>query len=385
MSPEPRRFAKDLPDFVVPYAQSEGAEIGPLFTRVGQDAIDCAENLPLATVFVLSRFEETLPAQRDGHGRFRTSATVAWIGGFHERAVVDEWGFAFAQALQALLPSWTPADPEFRVMLGHDVDEIGLPFNFRSAMAHTLRRRTPSATVRDLASPFLGTDTAYLQLLREIVALSTKYSLRSTIYWKCSAKGAHDTGYDLRHSRLRAVCAQFRKQGMFLGVHPGYETYLNRERFSAEIRLITETLGTRNLGGRQDFLRWDPSVWSWWESEGLLYDASVGYPDAVGFRAGTCHPYHPWLLKENRQAQLFEVPVIAMDSALRGYMQLPAEEALQRLRALVQKCRFLNGVFQLVWHSTTMMDPAYAAVYRSLVEDLAGAPTIDLMKTHYKN
>jgi hypothetical protein len=385
MSPAPSEIAKEIPNFVVPYARAEKSETSPLFTPSDVDSIACAENLPLATVLMLSRFEETLPSRRDIHGRFRTLASMAWIGGFQERAVVDEWGFAFAQALQALLPSWTPTRPKFRVMLGHDVDEIGLPFNFRSAIAHTLRRATPSATIRDLASPFLGIDTTYLRLLREIVALSVKYRLRSTVYWKCSVKGPHDTGYDLRHRRLRAACKQFRQQGMLLGVHPGYETYLDRDRFCAEIRLITETLGTRNVGGRQDFLRWDPSTWAWWESEGLLYDASVGYPDWIGFRAGTCHPYHPWLLKENRQARLLEIPVVAMDSALRGYMRLPAGEALSRLRALLRKCRVLGGVFTLVWHSTTMMDPTYAEAYRSLVKEIAGTPGFDPMKTHSKN
>jgi hypothetical protein len=259
-------------------------------------------------------------------------------------------------------------------MLGHDVDEIGLPFNFRSAIAHTLRRKSPASTVRDLLAPALGTDTAYMRFLREIVSLSLRHKLNSTIYWKCSVKGPHDTGYDPRDPKLREAIETFRDAGVGVGIHPGYETYKRRERFVFEVTALTSLLGTRQVGGRQDFLRWDPSCWISWESERLVYDASVGFADAIGFRAGTAIPYRPWLFAENREARLLEIPVTAMDSALRGYMKLNANDALSGIRRMVERCRAVGGVFHLVWHSTTMMDRGYAKAYRTLVEELSGAP-----------
>jgi hypothetical protein len=137
---------------------------------------------------------------------------------------------------------------------------------------------------------------------------------------------------------------------------------------------VTALLGTRRVGGRQDFLRWDPSCWQLWEAEGLAYDASVGFADTNGFRAGTSIPYRPWLLAENREARLVEIPMTAMDSALRGYGKLEPHDALSRLRRLVERCRAVGGVFHLVWHNTTMMDRGYANVYRTLIQELAGTP-----------
>ncbi len=77
---------------------------------------------------------------------------------------------------------------------------------------------------------------------------------------------------------------------------------------------------------------------------------------------------------KNRAAQITEIPIVAMDSALRGYMQLTADEALTRLRRCVATCRAVNGVFHLVWHSTTMMDSGYARAYEILLGELAGTP-----------
>ncbi len=242
-----------IPNFKIPFSSSSRSELGPLFSPAHTDAMECAVNLPVSSVLTLSRFEETVPVSRDEHGRFRTSSGVAWIGGFQDRPIVDEYGAAFAQALQALLPGWQPEVREFRVKLGHDVDEIGLPFNLHSAIAHTLRRKNPAATLRDMLAPALGIDTAYMRLLRQMVALSAKNGLSSTIYWKSSTKGPHDTGYDLRDRRVQACIVALRTQGIEMGIHPGYETFNRPQRFTAEVKAITAVLGSRNVGGRQDF------------------------------------------------------------------------------------------------------------------------------------
>ena len=365
-------------EFRIPFSSSGRSHVGPLFFMSEPDSVECAVNLPLSAILTLSRFEETLPSHRDEHGRFRTASSVAWAGGFHDRPIVDEYGLALEQALRALLPGWQPARREFRVMLGHDVDEIGLPFNLRSAIAHTFRRMNPASTVRDLVAPLTGVDTTYAHLLREIVSLSIEHRLSSTVYWKCSTKGPHDTGYDLRDPRILAMIQSFRDQGVRLGVHPGYETYGRPARFASEVRAVTDLLGTRNVGGRQDFLRWDPSCWLKWEAEGLAYDASVGFADWIGFRAGTAQPYRPWLLQENREAALLEIPITAMDSAMHGYMKLSADEALLKLRSYAARCRAVAGVFHLVWHSTTMMNPGYARTYKTLLKELAGSPACEI-------
>jgi hypothetical protein len=109
----------------------------------------------------------------------------------------------------------------------------------------------------------------------------------------------------------------------------------------------------------------------------LAYDASVGFADHIGFRAGTSYPFRPWLLSENRQANLVEIPLLATDSALFGYLKLSPEEALKKLLDLVARCKTVGGVFALVWHNTTMLHSAHAATYRNLLEVLEGSDSYD--------
>lgn len=358
---------------IVPFSSDDPGGVGPLFAIAAPDLVECRLDLAASTVLMLSRFEETLPHARDEHDRFSGFSSLAWQEGFLHRPVVDEWGIAFALALGYLLPGWQSRERRLRVKLGHDADILGIPMIFRTTVAHTLRRGRPDATLRDLVSLCAGVDTAYQRCLRQLVQHALDRGLGCAVYWKCSASGPHDTGYDPRNSRIQRMIAEFSSKGVEMGVHPGYQSFRAPQRLRQEITALQGILGDRRLGGRQDFLRWSPESWREWEGLGLAYDASVGFADRTGFRAGTCHPYRPWILSLGREADLLEIPLIAMDSTLQAYMRLTPDEALQNLRDCVAACRAVGGVFSLVWHNTTMMHSGYSNTYRRLLDELTGS------------
>jgi hypothetical protein len=376
MGSSPKSYALTA-DFKIPFSSSASMDLGPLFRVTAAATIDCSVDLLSSAFLTLSRFEETLPVSRDRYGRFSAVSSVAWRDGFLNRPIVDEYGLALSEALRRLLPGWQPERPRFRVKLGHDVDEIGFPFSMRSIVGHTIRRGRPAASLRDCTAPWFGIDTDYQLLLRKVVALSQQRGLKPAVYWKASAPGPHDTGYDPSHSSLRAMIARFQSYGLEMGIHPGYETFESPEKLSAEVATLREVLGETRLGGRQDFLRWSPKTWEHWEACGLAYDASVGYADHVGFRAGTCQPYHPWLASQDRQAELLEIPLLAMDCTLQSYMKADADKALQHLRDCVRRCREVGGVFTLVWHHTRLSHSGYASAYDTLLDELTGSDVYD--------
>jgi hypothetical protein len=370
------RFAS-VTDFKIPYSSDDRPAVGRFFVPVGSDCVECPVDLPASTLLTLSRFEETLPVPRDAHGRFSAFSSVAWREGFLHRPIVDEYGIALAQALSYLLPGWTPEERHLRVKLGHDVDEIGVPFSVRSALGHTFRRRSPLATVRDFLALSTGAENTYQILLRTLVKLSRERGLDSAVYWKSNGSKPRESGYDPRHKQIRNLVAAFRDQAVEMGIHPGYETFESLEKLSADVSELREWLGERQVGGRQDFLRWSPQSWVHWNSLGLAYDASVGFADHIGFRAGTSYPYRPWLLSKRCEAELLEIPLLAMDSTLQAYMKLKPGQALARLRECVGRCRTVGGVFTLVWHNTKLMDDGYTKVYRTLLDELAGTDGYD--------
>jgi hypothetical protein len=214
-------------------------------------------------------------------------------------------------------------------------------------------------------------------LLKRLVQFSLDGGLDSAVYWKAHKRGPYDSGYDPSHPQIAALIRWLRANHVEMGVHPSYDSFDSPQRLRSEVSTLRGLLGEQQMGGRQDYLRWSPQSWVHWESLGLAYDASVGFADHIGFRAGTAHPYHPLLLSECREAQLLEIPLLAMDSTLLGYMKLTPDQAVSKIRDCVARCRSVGGVFTLVWHNTSLMGTRFASCYRELLGELAGSAAFD--------
>jgi len=366
------------PDLILPFCDSEADSHEPLYRPTVGGGIICRLDILSSMVFTLSRVEETLCEALDEHGRFPASASLAVRDGFLERPVLDELGLAFQQALSFHFPAWQPAPRVLRCKLTHDIDDIGIPFNFRTSFGHTLRRRRPVATLRDLLARLTPVEPAELALVRTLAATSTSRSLHSAFYWKASPAGPRDSGYDPAHGKIQRLLDFLRESGFELGVHPGYDTFGNRPKLANEVACLRKALRVNSPGGRQHYLRWAPNTWLDWEACGLSYDSSLGFADHFGFRAGTAFPYRPWSLLENRELNLIEVPLILMDCTAVRYMKLTREEGLRRIRALIQRIAQSGGVFTLLWHNTPLLDPEYDGWYESILDLLAGARCFDV-------
>jgi hypothetical protein len=286
---------------------------------------------------------------------------------------VDEYGLGLEQALRRLLPGWSPTARKARVAVSHDIDEVGLPRSPRQAFGHTVRRRRPLATVRDLLGPCVGMRPTYLELVGRIVEMSLRRGLRPAVFWKASARTQYDTGYDIGLPAVREVVERLREHGVETGIHPGYYAYRDVETLRDEVQRIRRVLGDGPLGGRQHYLRWCPATWLDWEACGLVYDSTVGYADRIGFRAGTCVPYRPWLLWLDREASVVEVPLLVMDCTLFEYMALSPEQALDQITPLLARSRLVGGVFSVLWHNTRLMEAGFDRdFFARLLDALAG-------------
>jgi hypothetical protein len=352
----------------LPFVESQQDRSLRLFWPGENGSFLCSCDLLLSLLCTLSRVEEMRPVTRDEHGRFPASASVAVQRGFLERPIVDEYGLAFEQVLSALLPSWKSDRPPLRVNLTHDIDDVGIPFQFRAAIGHTLKRRELLATLRDLASTFTPIEPIELALVRALAHVSKARGFHSAFFWKGSPRSPMDSGYDPFHPKVQSVISHLKEQGFELGVHPGYSTFGSKPALENEVGLLRKALAVQKVGGRQHYLRWSPQTWLDWESCGLAYDSTVGFADFIGFRAGTAFPFRPWSFSENRELNLIEVPLIVMDCTPVKYMGLSREEGLARIRNCIHRTAAVGGVFTLLWHNVPLLEPEYDGWYESILD-----------------
>jgi hypothetical protein len=374
----PSHLAAVVPDFVVPFARRESMAGEPLFVEVSLGCFRCTEDLLATIVLVLSRYEELAVTRRDAHGRFEAASSMAVRDGYLDRPIVDEYGLALESVICALIPGWKPRPRRLRVKLSHDVDEIGIPFSPKLVAVQFVARRSFMSGLRDLAAGVAPVMPGSLRQVIELCTLAEKHGLHSALYWKASGHSAYDSGYSLADPRVAKVIAWAREQNLEMGVHPGYDTLLAPEKLGEEVALCRRALQQQVIGGRQHYLRWSPETWLHWEQCGLAYDSTVGYADRVGFRAGTCVPYFPWLWTENRRAALLEIPLIMMDRTITSssYMGLTPDESLSTLKTLMHRCQAVGGVVALLWHNNCLGHP-FTAYYSRIFAELAGTENYD--------
>jgi len=371
----PRRGAPNA-DFLVPFAPPSAPSGRPLFERQGK-TVRFKQDILAATVLMLARAEELVPGARDQWGRFPAAESALGREGALERPIVDEYGFALAQAFDELLPGFAPEPRSLRFHLSHDVDEVGVPFRLRQSLGHAVRRSSVTATLRDLVASVSSARPALLLALGELVGAALDRGVRTAVYFKASVRTAFDSGYPLAHPKVRALVEWLEFAGVELGVHPSHFTLGSPTLLAEEVATIQSVIGGRANGGRQHHLRWRPDTWLDWENNRLRYDSSVGFADHVGFRAGTALPYKPWLMWLDREATLLEIPLIAMDTTLFRYQRQSTKEIRDTLSRLLSSCRSVGGVFTLLWHNTSFVAPSDVELYRDVLELLAPLEPFD--------
>ncbi|MGB6041984.1 MAG: polysaccharide deacetylase family protein [Pirellulales bacterium] len=326
----------------------------PPFAEQQAGAIVMNVDIIAAAFFMLSRWEEVVVPRSDGHGRFPGAASVAYRQRFLDRPIVDEYALILRRWVQAQFPAVPVRPAKFKVRLTHDVDvPLASRLGFvRHAIGDVAKRHDISAAYQRFRQRINRQDP-FLQGIHTLAQTSQQNGLRSVFYIMSAVRSRFDDGYDPTVDALQDVWKMLDKAGHEIGFHPGYFTHQNRERFFDEKNRAEAAIGNKRFGSRQHFLRFAvPGTWQVCQAAGLTHDATAGYADAEGFRCGTSHPFRPFDASSQREMDLVEIPLIAMDATLKKYRGYSPEQGGARIIQLAEYCRQVEGTFSLLWHNT---------------------------------
>ena len=298
-----------------------------------------------AGFFHLARVEER-HGPRDEHGRFRA-----------------EWSRLdpLDPPLERLRRKLGLRDPSFTVALTHDVDNpwrwtrIGVRGSAARLKRNVLGARLGPAfreATALAAAPVhrvRGSDPNWR--FEQIVAEERRRSAHgSTFFVLAGHHDPHDGPSAETYEELRPELVEtLREVGAEIGLHGSY-TAAGDPRRLAEEKAKLEALAGPVAGHRYHYLRVDPFR----NLAGLpfRYDTTLGFPDALGFRAGIARPFHPWDFERDAPAEILEIPLAAMDATLaeERYLGLSAKRAAPRLNALLDWAAANGGAFAILWH-----------------------------------
>jgi hypothetical protein len=343
-------FGDDVPYRAEAWAQVERGE------RPNGD--DLAE-----AFFHLARVEER-DGPRDEHGRFRAASSC--LDPLHpplER---------LRRELGVEPPRWNGA--RFAVALTHDVDSPWrwTRVGFRGA-ASRLKQSVLHARLGPAVREATSLATAPLHRLRgsdpnwrfeEIVAEERRRGASgSTFFVLGGHHDPHDGAAPERYEELRPRLVEtLRAVGAEVGLHGSYTAAADPQVLAEEKAALEALAGTLE-GHRYHYLRGDPHRnLAPLARLGLRYDTTLGFPDAVGFRAGIAQPFRPWDFEREEPLDLLEIPLAVMDATLaeERYLGLSAKRAEPQLMRLLDWAAEHGGGFAVLWHPDRF-DPVTSA------------------------
>jgi hypothetical protein len=326
--------------------------------------------------FMLTRYEEVVKPDRDEHDRFPATASLAFQEVFLDRPIINEYMEILWFYLQKITKNEKRKTRNFTVIPTHDVD---IPFQFRfSPMLQKIRllggdilkRMNPLLFVRDALAMSVTKDP--YDTFDTIMALSERAGIASSFYFMSGGATKYDSYYPPDHPEVTNLMQKIHQRGHHIGFHPSYEAGLDGQIWKDELQTLRKVAGNIPLvGGREHYLRFQvPLTWRFWDDSDLDYDSTLSFADAAGFRCGICYPYPVFDLKQRKQLDILERPLIMMECTVidARYMNKGVtRHALAYMQIFKDRCRMFNGEFVLLWHNTRFVTTAEIDIYSELL------------------
>jgi hypothetical protein len=151
----------------------------------------------------------------------------------------------------------------------------------------------------------------------------------------------------------------------------GIDAWHDADRGRAESARIAAVTGHTHIGVRMHWLLQDAGTPRVLEEAGYAYDATCGYNETVGYRAGTTQVFRPLGART-----LLELPLHIQDGALFYPERLDLADAAaeRRCDAMIAHARQAGGALTVLWHDRSHgPERFWGPFYVQLLERLRAA------------
>lgn len=348
-----------------------------------ENKITCGIDIFASSFFMLSRWEEFVNQSRDPLGRFPALASIAYKYKFLERPIVNEYVEMLWNMLISLGYQGKRKERKFQVNLTHDID---IPFDY--CFSKFYRHVFPIKYLIDhLPLLFKKWYSFFMRLIDVdcenpcetfdfIMRLSEKYGIRSVFFLIANNQTKMDGNYNISSARVKKLMKYISNRGHEIGLHGSYLSYDNMEKLCFEfkkLKNICDELNIKQLsyGNRQHYLRMEmPYTLKILDDLGISYDSTLGYPERIGFRCGTCYSFPQFDFINRKKLNIIERPLIIMEASLlsKGYMGLSHQEAFKSSQVIIDRCKKYHGTFVLLWHNSCLRKNHDKKLYQDILE-----------------
>lgn len=346
-----------------------------------------------AIFYLLSRYEEYLPHEKDSYGRFDHQQSLAFREGFLSRPLVNEWleNFFDRLKLHAGEKQITEEEryfkkPAFTFLPSYDIDiawsyrHKGFWRNLAGGLSELFRGRLGALGQRISVLSHRRRDP--FDVFGWLNGLHEKLRLRPYYFFLFAPKrGRYDKNINPSKKALQLL-ARDHAIRYPVGIHPSWQSGDEPGLIKKEIALLETATGSSIKASRQHYIRLSiPETYRLLRAAGIAFDFSMGYGSINGFRASVALPFYWYDLEKEESTELLLFPFCFMEANSYFEQSQNAVQAFEELRAYTRAVQKTGGFFCMIWHNNflTQNDPwtSWREAYKTYLEDVSASQILD--------
>ncbi len=341
-------------------------------------AYDLPFDIFSAVFYQLSRYEEYTNSARDTHGRFPASASLAYQHNFLSVPVVNYWIEWLKEKIRGKFPHIEFAVQKFQFIDTIDVDNA---FAFKGKgwvrnIGGAIRDRNNRQWLKKRIAVWLDHRPDPFDTFAWHIEHTRHKNISQQVYFFLVGNyAAWDKNVPFDYPLLKKRIHFLQKYEVEIALHPSYASNNEPALLQTEKERLEYLTGTEIRSARQHFLKLHlPHTYRNLLDIGIKNDYTLGYPDAVGFRAGVCLPFIFFDLPGNKVTDLTLYPLTAMDATFRYYLKYTPRQAKEAYDKLLEEVKKVNGTFVSLWHNDALSNDenwvGWQKVYRHLLNQI---------------
>lgn len=335
---------------------------------------DFGFDLFAAIFYLITRYEEYLPHQKDMYGRYAHENSAAFKENFLHIPLVNVWLEDFKQLLLSKDPSLNFKNSEFSFFPTYDIDiawsfrNKGFKRNFGGILQLFFKGKFRKMLHRirvikgKRADPFDSYEWMYQ--LHEQFKLHPIY-----FFLVAKEKGKYDRNIDVTNIEYQQLVQSISSK-YNVGLHPSWASgdlpnLLTKEKATLE-QITNQTI----TSSRQHYIRFDlPSTYRKLSALALTNDYSMGYGSINGFRASIATPFYWYDLKNEEKTGLLIHPFCFMDANSYYEQKLSPETAFEELMQYYTIVKSVKGTMITIWHNNFLGTAEEFAGWREVYQN----------------
>jgi len=319
-----------------------------------------------AIFYLITRYEEYLPHQKDMYGRYAHENSVAFKENFLHLPLINIWLEDFKKLLIEKDASLQFNDSRFSFLPTYDIDiawsfrNKGFKRNFGGILQLLFKGQfrkiihRMKVIRRKRQDPFDSYE--WMDQLHEQFNLKPIY-----FFLVAKEKGKYDKNIDVTNTEYQQLVQSISSKCV-IGLHPSWASGDIPSLLTKEKALLEQITNRTITSSRQHYIRFElPSTYRKLLALGLTNDYSMGYGSINGFRASIASTYYWYDLKSEEKTQLHIHPFCFMDANSYYEQKLSPDAAFEELMQYYNAVKSVNGTMITIWHNNFLgTDEAFA-------------------------